>query len=365
MKIAYVTRTTKSLPGVLTKIQEQIASWEKLGNTVAPFFITTDGEPLGSFAPWKHANLLNPYRKLIRSLHTFNPDLVYLRSIPSGALALSLLHHFGDKTVLEINSFATRERSIQTRRSMRDRASTIINNALQPITLSKTLGLVCVTRELSEAAEYSAQPRKMVAPNGINLSCHPTLKTARENSKIIIAFMGTPGKIWHGTDKLIDLSLSLGENFEVHVIGQNEPVHQPNTEKNRTPSNIIFHGFKDINGYTKILKNAHICIASTALHRIGMNEACPLKTREYIATGFPVILPYIDTVFINKKPDWILEIPNTETTFKDEKTIRKIKEFCEFNHNKIVTHEESEPYIDIIPLEHAKISRLKDWITHK
>ena len=42
-----------------------------------------------------------------------------------------------------------------------------------------------------------------------------------------------------------------------------------------------------------------------------MQEACPLKVRDYLAAGLPVILPYSDTAFLGRRsPDWVLEIPN-------------------------------------------------------
>ena len=39
----------------------------------------------------------------------------------------------------------------------------------------------------------------------------------------------------------------------------------------------------------------HLGIGSLSLHLYNLNEACPLKTREYLAHGLPVILGYKDT----------------------------------------------------------------------
>jgi hypothetical protein len=60
-----------------------------------------------------------------------------------------------------------------------------------------------------------------------------------------------------------------------------------------------------------------LAISSLALHRIGMNESSPLKTRECLAYGLPVILPYVDTDLHDLNCDFILEIPNTEDNVKN------------------------------------------------
>lgn len=48
------------------------------------------------------------------------------------------------------------------------------------------------------------------------------------------------------------------------------------------------------------MRNCQVCIGTLALHRKNMTEASPLKTREYLAHGFPVIIGYKDTAFYNQ-----------------------------------------------------------------
>ena len=60
----------------------------------------------------------------------------------------------------------------------------------------------------------------------------------------------------------------------------------------------------------EILGQAHIGIASLALHRKKMQEASPLKLREYLAAGLPSITAYRDTDFPDGAP-FLLELPNT------------------------------------------------------
>ena len=112
--------------------------------------------------------------------------------------------------------------------------------------------------------------------------------------------------------------------------------------------------------YVKILEKCHICIGTLALHINNMIEACPLKVREYLAHGFPVIIGYKDTAFLNNTSDFILELDfsNDEVA---EHHIQKIKEFVESKKNRIVKKEELST-TDIYSLEEKKINFIKNLL---
>lgn len=54
-----------------------------------------------------------------------------------------------------------------------------------------------------------------------------------------------------------------------------------------------------------------MAVSSLALHRDGLNEASPLKTREYLVAGVPVLTAYRDTDFLRGAP-FLLQLPNVE-----------------------------------------------------
>ena len=101
------------------------------------------------------------------------------------------------------------------------------------------------------------------------------------------------------------------------------------------------------------------------MHRKKQEEASPLKVREYIALGLPVILPYKDTAFIDGCPDWVLELPNAPSTFEKSETINLIRDFCIKNKDRVVTHAESASYIDSYGLEGAKLEKLAEVIRNQ
>jgi hypothetical protein len=60
------------------------------------------------------------------------------------------------------------------------------------------------------------------------------------------------------------------------------------------------------------MADCDLAISTLALHRKGMKEACPLKTRECLAYGLPMVLPYVDTDLKDLDADSLLKIPNKE-----------------------------------------------------
>jgi hypothetical protein len=72
------------------------------------------------------------------------------------------------------------------------------------------------------------------------------------------------------------------------------------------------HGYLQRAGYINVLKSADAAFGSLALHRIGLNEASTLKTRESLAYGLPLILAYRDTDLDDLDCDFLLKIPNRE-----------------------------------------------------
>ena len=61
--------------------------------------------------------------------------------------------------------------------------------------------------------------------------------------------------------------------------------------------------------YGPLLAQADVAIGTLGLYLKDMNEASPIKTREYLASGLPVIIGYRDTDFPDGAP-FLLQVPN-------------------------------------------------------
>jgi glycosyltransferase involved in cell wall biosynthesis len=92
-------------------------------------------------------------------------------------------------------------------------------------------------------------------------------------------------------DLLIDALKNSNELFELHIVGGG---YQQFAEACAGDERFIFHGMRDRDYCQRIFAQCDIGIGTLALERKGMKEACPLKVREYLASGLPVYAGHQD-----------------------------------------------------------------------
>jgi glycosyltransferase involved in cell wall biosynthesis len=73
--------------------------------------------------------------------------------------------------------------------------------------------------------------------------------------------------------------------------------------------NTTLHGELPPEQYRDVLARADVGVGTLALYREGIQEACSLKVREYLAFGLPVVLANTDTDFPSGA-EFILQLPN-------------------------------------------------------
>jgi len=162
-------------------------------------------------------------------------------------------------------------------------------------------------------------------------------------------FIGTPNQPWHGVDIIEKMANKLSQ-YDFHIVG---------IEGNNT-NNLFWYGYLEKDKYIEILKICHICIGSLALFRNEMSEACPLKVREYLAYGYPIIIGYNDTAFINKNfPDWVKYI---DTSTKLD--LEDINNFISKNSNFIVKPDYITSYLSSEILESKRLDFFKEVINY-
>ena len=216
---------------------------------------------------------------------------------------------------------------------------------LRYFVLSQVNGIVGVTNEIINHDSNKLYNKPSICiPNSIDIDEYKIIKTNKNKSKISLFFIGTPNQTWHGVDRIIKISKALPE-FDFHIVGT----------EGKTEKNLFWHGYLEKEEYIEIIKKCHVCIGSLALDRINIKEACPLKVREYIAYGFPIIIGYDDTSFLNHHlPDWILKI---DKNFD----IKTIKDFINDNHDKILDEKDfSKISTDV--LERERIMFLESFV---
>jgi glycosyltransferase involved in cell wall biosynthesis len=132
--------------------------------------------------------------------------------------------------------------------------------------------------------------------------------------------VATPGYPWHGVDKLFILAV-LCQDMHFIVIG-----YGPDDCPNNPPANLELLGFMTQGEIHKALMRADAAFGTLALHRKNMEEACPLKVREALAYGLPIIYAYKDTDLDDLDSELLLRLPNTENNVIDN--VDAIREFA-------------------------------------
>ncbi len=329
MKIAYVTINIDLKiinGGVGNKIKSQVSIWESMGHSVALFALTPGHVELPfarqfTFRLWsKFPPLKFLTREISRSLkllelisavRAYQPDIIYFR-FGLYTFPLQLLFKVAP-SIMEVNSNDLDE--------YRSRGSFfyLLNRATRDILFSNCDGWVATSHELANFAENRRHAKPVcVVSNGIDLDRYETLPPpAHETPSLTL--VGTPGANWHGVDKLPTLAEKYPE-WTIHVVGYRREDFTP-----PIPPNLHLHGYLERDDVKKILADTDVVFGTLALHRKKMEEASPLKVREALGHGIPVILAYQDTDFMEIDSDLFLFLPNSDDNIAENG--ERIREF--------------------------------------
>jgi len=292
--------------GVFKKIVSQMRIWRILGIQTSLHIISRNS----NFSAWQRylsdvPLIFHKYHFLTRFkvwreaadvILTAKPDLVYHRYdlyMPSIKALVKQV-----PLILEINTNDLKEYCLHL--GLR----CWYNRFTRRFLLSKAAGLVFVTYELSQLPHFAIFRKPFVViSNGILLQDYPQLPPPNNRFPRLV-FIGTGNQPWHGVDKIIKLAQYF-PSWTFELIGPSR------SEFKGCPSNVRFWGPLTRSEYEPLLAQCDIALGTLALHRKAMQEACPLKVREYLAYGLPVIIGYKDTDFTESAP-FILRLPNSE-----------------------------------------------------
>lgn len=139
---------------------------------------------------------------------------------------------------------------------------------------------------------------------------------------------------WTGLDLLVDKLQQSNLEVVLHVVGEVDAKYMREVSSD---NRIVFHGHMRSDEIHSLASSCWLGISALALYRKGMKEACPLKVREYLCMGVPVVAGH-DDVF----PDGFPYFLNSGYD------LDRIFEFG--NRNRFVSRQEvslsSKKYID-------------------
>ena len=162
-----------------------------------------------------------------------------------------------------------------------------------PVVLRRVKGVICVTNEIAkfQSQRIGNKFNNLVEVVSNGIKCN----TIKRKKKVVVVevlnlimIRGTDAP-WHGYEIIRDAVLKSSSKFRLYVVGD--------IRKDVDDERIIFTGKLKSNEIDQLVdrKNIHIGIGSLALHLVGLNEACPLKVRQYLARGLPVLYNYYDS----------------------------------------------------------------------
>lgn len=361
MRIAYVSlhwpRTRDS--GVGKKIQAQVATWHRLGHAARLFMHTAHYVPRSDLVEADYSfyatsgklkseiNRIHAMQRMVDAIQGFHPDLIYLRY----GIYVYPVHRLTDlaPVVEEINT------NDLTQHEGLGSIYSLYNRLTRGMVLRRVRGLITVSRELALSSAFAPyrKPTRVIA-NGCTVAEFPQLP-APANTVPQLVFIGNPGYTWHGIDKLIDLACRLSD-IQVDIVGYDRI---PGVE--RLPENVTLHGYLSRREYQQVLASADVAISSLALHRIQLTEASPLKSRECLAFGLPLVVAYKDTDLHEADCDFLLKIPNKEDNIQTH--AQSIRDFAYRMRGRRADREFLKKYIDADQKEATRLSFFNEIVT--
>lgn len=268
-------------------------------------------------------------RELLKQVAAFQPDIIYIRH---GIYTFPLHRLFRiAPVVFEVNALDVEE--IKNRSFLHR----IVHRLTRSWILNKASGIVALSGEIANHPSFqNFRKPKIVIANGVLLDEGKQI-SAPENDKPRIVFSISEDHYWQGLDKLIQLALSSPDfNFDVIGVAAKETPEV-------FPENIRFHGFiSDADVYEKIISHCDVGVGPLAWYRKNMIEGSPLKVREYLVNGIPVVTAHLDTDIPDSFP-YLLRLPNTEDNVSSK--LPEIQAFIRDMQHVRVPQEAIRPFI--------------------
>jgi len=312
--------------GVAKKVLDQVNAWNSFG-LQTKLIVCTDKQYATSWLAQDLPVKVYTYSNLLTRRKARNEALKYAKQngdvkafyMRYGIFTIPMLFFMlKNRVIIELNFKGFEEykrRSVLLYSYMR---------LTRKFIFMKSAGACAVTQEIFDEFKLETRGRVNagVFPNSIDLQKIKSLPL-NFSKEINLVFVGSPGQIWHGVDRVIELA-EIFKMYKFHVIGPTPPENLKNCE------NIVFTG--EIYGaeLTTYLSSMDIGISSLAMERNNLKEGSPLKTREYLAAGLPVIAGYRDTA-ITANSDFFLDLSastwpiNATTKLEIEKFVGRWK----------------------------------------
>ncbi|WP_404473091.1 glycosyltransferase [Microbacterium aerolatum] len=207
-------------------------------------------------------------------------DIARARALRRLSIPVVSLHHTLE--VPEIKLLRGYQRLLQV----------VVESVVGPRNILAAAVIAGVTDEVvqHELARVRVTKPTMTFPNGIDLSKQPVAADERSDLPELL-FVASTFATWHGLDLLLDDLHRTDADFRLHLVGDVDPADR---ERAIRDPRLVLHGRLTPDAIRDLTAQSWVGLSSFALERKGMEEACTLKVREYLASGLPTYAGHRD-----------------------------------------------------------------------
>lgn len=336
--------------GVAQKTFSQAAEFKRLGREVRVIAFTSKEDVSANhgyaFTAISTRGMNSPYEAVTVFFEKqVSPgDNVFLRYPFASQGLLNLVEAFGHQIVFEHNTIEHQEVMLSQRehfwrQSFSWRPSyfayflktfvfrTTREHELGAAVLNCVTGGICVTNEISyyERSRCSGYRTIGIGNGGPEPETVPSSSSLEFNATLrVVMVVGTLHR-WHGVDRIMK-GLQKYRNEKVFIeldfIGFSEEESEFSIS---TPTyRVKALGRMNSVQLERAMMNYHVAIGSLALHRIGLKEASPLKVRQCLMAGVPMVLGYDDTDVSHSKKlsAFVCHFPADDSPLDWERIVR-------------------------------------------
>lgn len=181
--------------------------------------------------------------------------------------------------------------------------------------------------------------------NGVIVDDYHIRKPIENNNQIHLVSVSTMRKA-HGYDRVLT---GLGEyyksnsdhsiNILFELVGDGPCLEQYKeiVKSYGIENNVIFSGFLSGNELQNSYDKADIAVGVLGLHRFGLSNASPIKTREYLAVGLPIISA--GSLNLLNDESFILYVPENDEPINIDSVISFYNEIYKNANHQIIANE--------------------------
>ncbi|MCB0478127.1 MAG: hypothetical protein KDC84_08185 [Crocinitomicaceae bacterium] len=323
--IYYIFEYNSKMPGVNKKVASKIIELRKVGIPIKALLIyTNENEDLSEYPDIifekVYFNAVGKTRKILKNrflsfINVYSEQKKYFRFIYKklrtkefslvikryGNLDISaywFVRKIKGKIIFELNTIQFEQNKKEWKfRSVLSSPSWISYVLYSELLygrkcLDKAKAVVAVSKEIADNTIKRLREKERnkvhIVSNGINTNQIDSV-TPKWNDELNMLMIRGVDSDWHGVDIVLESMKHSSKKLQLFVVGE--------VSKEKENPNVIYTGRLNAEEISALIikNNIHIGLGSMALFRAGLNEASPLKVRDYLSRGLPVVLNYYDT----------------------------------------------------------------------